>query len=277
MPHYDFSLGKNPSKKLAWITDIHLDFVEPAQFEKFVQEIKESRPDMVLVGGDISNAPNLVYHLKMLINAVNIPFYFVLGNHDYYYGSIEKVRSMIKNITAKDDRLHFLTEGEAYQLTEDTALIGHDGWADGQEGDFIHSNIMLNDYLMIADLVDMSTLKRKEKLRELGIQAADKVRGTLTKALKSARQVIFLTHVPPFLEACVHKGELSDMNWSPHFVCKAMGEAILECLNAYEDRKLIVFCGHTHSPVEVWLRPNLQVIAGESKYGFPKVQATMDV
>jgi hypothetical protein len=46
--------------KLTWVTDIHLNFIDENEREKFYQEIVNSACDGVLISGDIAEAPCLV-------------------------------------------------------------------------------------------------------------------------------------------------------------------------------------------------------------------------
>jgi hypothetical protein len=85
------------------------------------------------------------------------------------------------------------------------------------------------------------------------------------------------THVPPLREACWHEGRLSDDEWAPHFTCKAMGDAILEIMRDYPQRKLTVFCGHTHSPGQCRPLPNVEILTGGAKYGLPGIQRVIEL
>ena len=57
-------------------------------------------------------------------------------------------------------------------------------------------------------------------------------------------------HVPPFREACWHQGRISDDLWRPPFSCKAVGEALVEAMEAHPGREMTVLCGHTHGAGE---------------------------
>jgi hypothetical protein len=83
---------------------------------------------------------------------------------------------------------------------------------------------------------------------------------------------VLLTHVPPLREACWHQGHLSDDEWSPHFTCLAVGNAILQIMPQWPDRKLTVLCGHTHSGGRCRPLDNVEILTGEAKYGEPKIQ-----
>ena len=85
-------------KRLAWLNDIHLNFISGTGFEVFMQGVLKQAPDAILIGGDISDARSVGNCLAELERAVQCPIYFVLGNHDYYHGSIASVRALISQI-----------------------------------------------------------------------------------------------------------------------------------------------------------------------------------
>ena len=69
--------------RLAWATDIHLDFLADEQVRAFAGALVADRPDAVILSGDLSHAEQLEHHLRLLAGATSCPIYFVLGNHDY--------------------------------------------------------------------------------------------------------------------------------------------------------------------------------------------------
>jgi Icc protein len=83
-------------KRIAWLTDIHLDFLSPQKVKAFCRNIVEHNPEAVLIGGDIGDARTIKVYLRILEDELCRPIYFVLGNHDYYRGSIAGVRTAIK-------------------------------------------------------------------------------------------------------------------------------------------------------------------------------------
>ena len=78
--------------RIAWITDIHLDFLSPGGVEAFLGRLRAEEPEAVLVGGDIGTASTFPTFLTTMAEWLERPIYFVLGNHDFYGGSIEEVR-----------------------------------------------------------------------------------------------------------------------------------------------------------------------------------------
>lgn len=138
--------------KLAWLTDIHLNFIDDVARQKFYQEIVNTECDSVVISGDIAEAPSLVDILNEMTSYINKPIYFVLGNHDYYRGQINEVRDAMAMLTKENSLLFWLPASGMQRLDNDTILIGQDGWADGRLGDFENSRVVLNDSRMIADL-----------------------------------------------------------------------------------------------------------------------------
>jgi hypothetical protein len=129
----------------------------------------------------------------------------------------------------------------------------------------------MNDFKLISELAGLNKLDRWEVLKELGDEAAAHLRRVLPGALETYHDVVLLTHVPSFREACWHEGQISDDDWAPHFTCQASGRAILEIMRLHPDRRLTVLCGHTHGGGETQPRQNLQVITGGAQYGNPAI------
>jgi len=264
-------------KRIAWMTDIHLNFLNFDKLEQFCNQISKANPECILIAGDIAEAPTLELYLKIMENEFRRPVYFVLGNHDYYRGSLKEVQQLVKNLTEHSTWLHWLTISDVVELTQHTCLIGHGSWADGRFGDYQGSELMLNDYVLIKELTDLDKNVRLKKLNNLGDKAAAAIKSILPEALARFRHVILLTHVPPFEEACWHQGRISDDNYLPHFSCKAFGEVLIEMMQLYPNRKMTVLCGHTHGGSKAQILANLSVITGAAIYGKPEIQQIIKI
>lgn len=259
-------------KRIAWLTDLHLSFVEPDQRQPFIDEVVASAADMLLIGGDIGEAQNVVQFIGNLVDVFARPTFVVLGNHDFYGGGIQAIRSSVDELSRANDQLTFLTTAsEPIRLTHRVGLVGHDGWADAREGDYHRSLVMMNDYRLIAELAALSKQDRLGELYRLGDEAAEHIREQLSLALPIYEQVFVLTHVPPFRAACWYQGCISDDEWAPHFVCQAMGRAILDMAGVHPGKRITVLCGHTHSPGVCQPAENVRVITGGAQYGRPGI------
>ncbi len=262
--------------RLTWVTDIHLNFVGQDDFERFAAAIDATAPDRVWVGGDIAEAPTVVGWLERLADRLARPIDFVLGNHDYYHGSISEVRRQVRALAAQRADLCWLDELGPIELTPEAALVGCGGWGDGRHGDFMRSPVLLNDYLLIEDLV-APRAELAERLRGLGEQAACQVYEALEEAASRYPRVFLLTHVPPFVGACWHAGRISGEDWLPHFTCQATGDAILEVMARHPHCALTVLCGHTHGHGTYTAVPNVLVLTGAAEYGVPTVARTFEL
>jgi Icc-related predicted phosphoesterase len=263
--------------RLAWLTDIHLNFISPARRQQFYQSVWAVRPDAVLIGGDIGEADSVQDYLWELEDSLAMPIYFVLGNHDFYGGSLLSTRARILDQTARSRYLRWLPPAGVVALSKTTALIGHDGWGDGRLGDGPLSQVLLSDFFVIEELRDLDKLELFHRLNLLGDEAAEYVRRVLPQALDSFARVILLTHVPPFQESCWHEGRISNPDFLPHYTCQALGEALVDLMDGRPDRHLTVLCGHTHSSGFAQIRPNLAVRTGVAEYGAPVIQEVFEV
>lgn len=264
--------------KLAWASDIHLDFADNDVEVAFLEQIEHSGAAALLLGGDIAHSGRLAGDLMGILEIVGMPVYFVLGNHDYYGSSIGRVRNRM--VEHCGPVMSWLPRCGPVTLAPDIGLVGHGGWGDARLGDFAGSGVVLNDYLKIEEL-SVAFHRRplsgrfgpgtvlEAELRKQGRNAADVLAPQLEMAAIDHRQVIVLTHVPPFREACWHEGGISDDHHLPAFGCGAVGEVILAAATAYPDRSFTVLCGHTHSPGRCQVLPNLVVHTQGAVYGFP--------
>jgi Icc protein len=265
-------MTSRPGGRICWVTDIHLNFLRSAQVETFFSAIASRQPDVVAVTGDIAEAGSVEDFLLRLAAAVPRPIFFVLGNHDFYGASIGWVRDRMEALSRTHPQLRWLNDAGIMPLTESSAVVGHDGWADGRLGRGRASLVLLNDFFHISDLTGLSVSDRFDRLAELGDEAALHFRRILPTAFETYTHVLLLTHVPPFREACWHEGQLSDDDYLPLFASRAAGEALLEIMKERPDRDLTVLCGHSHSEGRAQMLPNLRVLTGHADYGAPELQ-----
>lgn len=272
-------MSGNQSCKLAWLTDIHLNFLDEDERAVFYKEIEKTNCDCVLITGDIAEAPSIEMIMKEMAAQIERPIYFVVGNHDYYRGSVKKVRDILTSLTKDHDQLYWLPTSGFQKINDKVIILGQDGWADGRFGDYQNSNVILNDSRMIEELFHANVLGRfqlLEKMQELADADAASLRIDLVNALSQAPQkIIVLTHVPPYQEACKYEGKISDKNWLPYFSSKVMGDLLTQTAMATPAVDFLVLCGHTHG--EAYYQPlsNLTVKAGLAEYYRPGVQGVI--
>jgi len=260
----------------AWLTDIHLNFLKQDQINNFLHTLLKEPVDCFFMSGDIGEADSIIDYLKQVELVLDRPFYFVLGNHDFYNGSIKTVRSVVSDFVKTSDKLVWLNEVDYVSLTEETALIGHDSWADGRLGNFFRSSVELNDFHLIEELKLLDRDGRLKVMQELANEAVEHFKKVLPQALKYHQHIIVLTHVPPFKKACWHQGQISGDDWLPFFSCESVGDVLKSIMEQHPACEMTVFCGHTHSSGECQILPNLKVLTGKAKYGSPEIQKYME-
>ena len=272
----------NDGMRLAWLTDIHLNFVDAFRFRELFAEVRD-RADAVAISGDIAESRDVCHYLRRIDEIVQKPIFFVLGNHDFYRGSVAQTRRIVTSLTEDVDNLKYLTAMRVVPLTERTAIVGHDGWADGQFGDYWGTSLILNDHLLIAEMsrwFDGSRVDKKNLLSvlmSLGDEAAKHFAAVLEEAAGSFPNIIAVTHVPPFREAAWHQGRPSSDDYLPYFACKAVGDSMVAVMQKHPQATLTVLCGHTHGGGEFQAADNIRVLTGDARYGKPKINNILDV
>lgn len=278
--------------KYSWATDIHLDHLRSdAQLIAFAESLIVNDPPGIFLTGDISVAPNLVYHLSAFERVVQRPTYFVLGNHDYYGGDFEAVRKEMRELSNMSQSLKYLPLTSYIALSPATALVGHDGWYDALYGDADKSKFMMSDWVMIKDFVPhsgggkymnmMDDVKDKPGIislaRKMAHAGVTHVANGIKSAVRYHKHVVVLTHFPPFAESHVFGGRVGDDQAQPWFTSKMMGDMLLNAAKSYPTVSFTVLAGHTHGRYDGEPAPNLRVHVGGAEYGRPGLAGMIDV
>lgn len=271
----------NINNKIAWLTDIHLNFLQNDARNTFYQSISKTDANAILITGDIAEATDLCQILSEFSAQTKMPIYFVLGNHDYYASSVANVREKILKLCAENNKLIWLGKPEIIVLNDHTVLVGHDGWADGRYGDFDLSTVNLNDSRLIAELFQASSVNKSElknQMQKLADADAKILKETLDSAIKPhIKKIIIATHIPPFPECCWHKNKVSDRNRLPYFASKASGDIILAIAQKYQRIAFLVLCGHTHTSATFTPFKNLEIRVGAAQNYQPELQEIITV
>ncbi len=134
---------------------------------------------------------------------------------------------------------------------------------------------------MIADLFQQKILGKfalLEKMQQLADVDALQLKNDLAEAIKNKpKKIMVLTHIPPFKEACMHEGKISDDDWLPYFGSKATGDVLMQVALQNPLIQFLVLCGHTHSDAQYQPLNNLVVEAGRAEYEWPQVQRVLVV
>lgn len=275
--------------KYAWATDVHLEFLGDTddRVVKFARSIVEQSPTGVFLTGDISIAPRLIYHLSVLERELQRPIYFVLGNHDYYRSDIETVRKQMRELSNFSQYLKYLPTTPYAVLSPSTAVVGHDGWYDALNGDWQNSGFTMTDWSQIHEFVPYGGRSSQKfnidkasivtLCRKLAHEGVTHVAAGIKAAVRYHKNVVVLTHFPPFAEAHVYQGKIGDSWAQPWFTSKMMGDMLLDAARTYPNTSFTILAGHTHGRVTVQAAPNMVVHVGDAEYNRPKLQSMIEL
>jgi predicted phosphohydrolase len=259
-------------ESLIWSTDPHLDHAAPPVRERFLEAMRETAGQAVILTGDTSTAARLVADLEAIGDAAARPVHHVLGNHDHYGSSIAAVRDAVVALAERRPEIRWLPPAGVVALGSDTALIGVDGWADGRHGDPLETPLRLNDDRLIGELAAQPGRAGKLAVKRLLADAdAARLRILLDRAAPTAQRIVVATHVPPFVESLPARGPIARPEWWPLLVCGATGQVLRDFAATHPDHQITVLAGHTHAATDVAIMANLRCLVGAARYGAPSV------
>jgi predicted phosphohydrolase len=255
---------------ILWASDLHWDHASVGARQALVDSLGDTPARSVVLTGDLSVAPRLAADLEFLADATARPLHFVLGNHDHYGSTVEKVRDAVLDLVARRPDIRWLPPAGVVTLDPNTALVGVDGWADGRHGDPLHTPLRLNDDRFIGELAAQpSRAARLAVKRTLADADAARLQTLLERATTLAHHILVATHVPPFPEALPTTGRLASTAWLPLLVCEATGAVLRAAAAAHPGHEFLVLCGHTHVECDVKVLPNLRCRVAGARYGKP--------
>jgi len=265
----------------AWATDLHLEFLgaDNNLIVQLAEQLVSKGPTGIFLTGDISVSHKLVQHLAIVDKTVQRPTYFVLGNHDMYGSSTETVRKAMRELTNVSPFLRYMPTMLYQPLTALSAVVGADCWYDAQLGNWKRSTMGLSDWTSIQDfrLVNGNRATIVEQARKLAHEGVTHIAEGIKQATRYHKNIIVLSHVPPYAQCHVYNGQQGDDNAMPWFTCKLLGDVMLDAAKAYPNVQFTVLAGHTHGKCEAKITKNLKVLVGGAEYGKPALQGTVEV
>lgn len=275
--------------KLAWISDVHLNFLARDDLcrLKFYKTLTDY--DAVVISGDIAEGGDVHLYLNEMGRYTKKPIYYVCGNHDYYGKSFVAVERKLKNLESKYPNLYYLAMTEAQKLSDGVYITGVDGWYDSNNGDYKNSQLQMTDFRLIKDYEPAVTKRIYtmqiywEGLRKIILRKAKKDRRMLSLkltrliSLGEVGEIVIVLHVPPFVQNSLYGGKIASDDFLPFYTSKIMGSLLTKFAKKYNNIQFTVLCGHSHhgayfSPLE-----NLRVYTAGAKYSNPAIAGIVHI
>ena len=244
-------------------------------------------PDAILITGDISISKRITYHLSVLERIVQRPIYFVLGNHDYYNGSIENTRVTMKELSNMSQYLKYLPTTPYVALSNTTAIVGHDCWYDAGYGDVARTNFAMRDWSVISEFASENVMGSsygrpnyeiiKTISKKLAYDGVIHIQNGIKAAAKYHKIIVIATHFPPFEEAHIYNGSRGGPGEMPWYTNKMLGDMLKQAAESYPKVRFEVFAGHTHGKFDGKITKNLYCHVGGAMYSAPKLQTTIEL
>jgi predicted MPP superfamily phosphohydrolase len=82
---------------LVFVSDIHLGSNDQNHLRRLISKVQEIKPEALLIGGDLLDSTSFQIEELNLFNDLNIPIYFITGNHEYYLKDSDKRLAALQN------------------------------------------------------------------------------------------------------------------------------------------------------------------------------------
>lgn len=235
-----------------WATDLHLNYFSNEYITNFGKSLSKYNCTSLIISGDISLGNRLENDLKVLSDAIQVPIYYVLGNHDYWYSSFDKIDQLTKTLETNS----IINLNDKYvRINNNTSILGFNGWYDCGYGT-IDPNIQMSDWFKIEDFKDKDPIKiSKERsnsylnFKEMSNKA--KLNGFVNQ--------LIVTHIPPFKELVIDKDLAFYSSYNAGLTLRSLD------LN-----KIVCLSGHTHNS-SFYKENNISCYVGEACRGKPDV------
>jgi uncharacterized protein len=92
---YTESISPKLGVRLLYVSDLHFNVHSKNKAQQLIGIIEQTKPDIILWGGDYVDSKSGMEHLRYLLQNVRpiAPSYAIAGNHDYFIG-IHKIKAI---------------------------------------------------------------------------------------------------------------------------------------------------------------------------------------
>jgi predicted phosphohydrolase len=227
-------------------SDTHYQWERSATLDIFVAELVALDPDCVVVAGDVGETFSNYIEMLKLLSQLTCPRLILCGNHDLWahngINSEQLWYELLPKVTREYGAVWLETEN---WIMNDLGICGTIGWYDYSGADpsvnWTNDEYWTNKCEIVADghYIDWHW----NDIEFSGfIGNAFSNRLSSLESNPTVREVLVVTHVPPFAAAIEHRSY--DADWAygnAYFYNLTLGKRILSCKKVTR-----VVSGHTH-------------------------------
>lgn len=226
--------------KLQIVSDLHLDFHADCG-KSLVDTIYTDKADVLIIAGDLSEFKTLDRSLNVVTDTYKKQeIIYVSGNHDYYFGSPQKVHSLLKNFEKEHKNFHFLNN--SFYKKDDIEIVGATLWFGHTSAEEIYKDNMA-DFHVISDFDPWVFNEHYCTVEYL-------------KLAINPNTIVVTHHIPTYLSV----GDRYKNSFLNRFFVTDQSNLILD-----KSPKLWIH-GHTHDPFD-YVFGNTQIIC--NPFGYP--------
>jgi len=168
--------------KLRYLSDLHLEFINPLELTKFIKQIPSNIQEICILAGDIGNPYQPNYDTFMKFISYNFKKSFVIaGNHEYYNKTktIKETNKFLKEYFQQFNNISFLNN--EYEKYDNYCFIGSTMWTN-----ITNPEYKINDVYNIPNLDYM----KYNKLNKISVDF-------LKETIHNNNNCVVITHHVP--------------------------------------------------------------------------------
>lgn len=236
-----------------WLTDLHVDRLSKVQHQELINKISAAGAEQIWLTGDIGDPPFNWQFLETLLKRLDVPIYFVLGNHDYYHQSIADMRTQAWQLTCEFEHAYYLTMTHPI-VRGDMMLTGVDAWANTND-------IPLKARTWDAEAIDnWAALSLSELQQAMNVQAQEDAKHLRLQCeqgiTKRTKNVYLLTHIPPLHAVQSDKAKPLQNDRSVFYSC-ALADVLTDLQKDYPTIAFHIYSGHVHKTFQYQISENM--------------------
>jgi predicted phosphohydrolase len=249
-------------------SDTHYQRHWVSVLEKFTDTLAELKPDCLVVAGDVGEGIEHFENMLTLLEKLPCPRLILTGNHDLWKNAGKNSQELWETVLPKITRDHgaIWLEGENW-VQGGIGICGTNGWYDYSardpslpytSQDYVSkkANHILDGSLILWQWTDI------EFANQIGDAFEQRLAQLETD--ESVREILVVTHVPPFEEGILRKPNKRHWNFSnAYFGNFTLGQRIMKY-----SRVRRVVSGHTHIGKTTTIG-NIDMCVLPSDYGRP--------